>query len=385
MTKKKAIIIGSAVAAVIAAAAAVFVLWNNDELGRKSISDINKELGELQFGEYSNLNFLCEPPRQELNKVYTITYEVPPAFINEEARQKAKESLVSKMDSLFDVKVNINEIQLDDQNGVEYDAISPSSYGEVWAGGTFMFTNERFNETLKRSCNITDASTYTDLSKPEDANKTVKIYGKEVNIKKAAEYAEQTIRNSLMDMFNDGEDIEFADAIAVIDENDDPNYLMLRFAHTIDGVRVNENGFIDNDPIIDNEIFYIRNPYIRVMMVGENEFAEIANPYYYDILEKNEIKEMIGLADAADILSQELAQNLKYDVIDVRLKYVAVSSNKNYWEPHTLTPMWSFVFKYKGKFQMLVSDSVAAYIDAVDGTVYYCDSSQQSLEISERK
>lgn len=39
-----------------------------------------------------------------------------------------------------------------------------------------------------------------------------------------------------------------------------------------------------------------------------------------------------------------------------------------------MRPMWSFVFEYSSGNSSIFANSITAYVDAIDGTAYYCSS-----------
>ena len=370
---KKRIIICIAAVLLIAAIIVIIVLWKSEDIKHVSINEAEAELKDFSFKHYDNLTFECNPHQFDTQELAVYKIESPDEYKDNDDKENNINHLCEKEKELFGYSVDKTKITSSVPGELEY-YMQDEAYCVVYPSHTFSFINGKEYDRLLRDSgnNDTDMNTYTDLR--EDANKTLKVNGKDFDMKKAAEYAKESFDKNFADLFNDDEQILPADAIGVKGSNGELTYVVVRLLHTLNGIGVNENGY-DTSYLPD---VYVKPSYMLAIMTADNEIISYTNSYYYNILDKKTVKDIIPLSTATDILSNSLAENLKYKVKDVRLKYTTVmngksSQNKDNQQTE-MRPMWSFVFEYSSGNSSIFANSITAYVDAIDGTAYYCSS-----------
>ena len=335
-----------------------------------SVQQLNEELERYTFSDTENFHFECEPPDPTIEKLYVIKTQQPQTF--DDRLDTYQAAMSSALSELFGISPDPEKTVLYDGY---YEYTSDDMYNSVFAEGSFgIYKEPEYSALLRESGdNTTDLDSYTTWKDTAAAKDTLVINGKNVSIRKAAENALKVINDHFGSFFNVGERLIFSDAIAVNGEDGKPNYFVIRFVHCIDGLTVNENGYIDYDPMSENS--YISPSAVSVIMSDENTILSLRNSNYYDVKQRTEIEEAIGIAQAVEIVEEGLAPGVKYEVKDVELKYVTVGKAQELYAEKEMRPMWSFVLKYYPANSSVFLNTLAVYVDAIDGSLYYCDSS----------
>ena len=376
---KKRFIISIAAVLMIAAIIVAVVLLKQDRIKHISVDEAKTELKDFSFKQYDNLTFDRAPKQFDSNELYIYQIKAPDEYEDKDDKEKHIDYLCKKEEELFGHKVDRTKITSAIPSELEY-FVQDESYCVIYPSHTFIFINGTVYDKMLRETenNETDMSTYNDL---EQDNKTLKVKGKDFDVKKAAEYAKTSISEHFSDIMNDNEIIQPVDAIGIKGKDGEISYVVVRLVHCLDGIGVNENGYAE--PYLPD--VYIKPSYMLVTMTADDEIARYDNSYYYSITDKRKVKSIIPLSTATDILSNSLAKNLKYSVKDVSLKYTTVMNGKSGKgdddQQTEMRPMWSFVFEYSSGHSSMFVNSITAYVDAVDGTTYYC--SQEGCEESE--
>ena len=356
---------------------------------QSDISAANDELTTYSFTDTENLHFECEPIKQELGKLYTITNEVPSEFKDNAERENAIKKVVEYTEKFCNLKIDKAQVVAD---GSSYMYQEPDQIQIlVSANKSFdIATRSYFDQFSKKhelgiSLIGTDPSTHIIFNGKNESGKTYMIDGRSIDVKSAAEYALVWIKDNFTDMFDPAEDgFEIADTIAV-KWSDGNNYSFhIRIAPTVNGVRINENGFLDLDPNPSSTVNFIRPSYIDVEMTDEKNILRAVYMFSTVMTEKKEITKIMSLSEAVKIAADGLAPNLEFTVKDVRLKYCMLSSNKTKNEPHEYHPMWCFLLNVTegNTFYSVVTKDL--FVDAIDGTMYLSDSKQMTCEVNSR-
>lgn len=378
--KRKKLMTFIATAALAAVAISGVILLKGEKIKTISIDKAAEELKEYRFKTYSNLKFECAPKPLESDSLYVLKIKSPDDYENDDDRNWHIDYMANKEKELFEYEINKADIKSVIPSELEYYS-QDEAHCALYPSHTFTFTDgKRFDPMLRESGdNNTDINTYTDLRDNESVKFDIK--GKEIDLKKAAEYAEDAINKNLNDILNKEEKVKAADAICVKDENGISNYFVIRLQHTIEGVGVNENGYVA--PYSSEG--YIKPSYMLAYMTAENEIVSYVNNYYYKIVDKDKVSKIIPLSTATDILSNSLAKNLNYSVKAVELKYTTVVNGKYNKKKNDdiveMRPMWSFILFYGPAHSSQFINTTTAYVDAVTGIVYYC--SYDNFEESE--
>lgn len=360
-----------------------------------NLKAVNEELKTYSFTDTGNLHFECSPVRQELGKLYIIKTEPLSGFKDNAEREQAIERVADYAEKFCGQKIDKAKVVPDSESSVEYYEIDQGEdrlHLSVSANKTFSIASRSYFDLMLKNYKLgieykgTDPSTHIIFGSGSELGKTYTIDGKSVDVKSAAEFALSWIKDNFSDMFDPAEDgFEIADAIA--DKSSDGKYYSfhVRISPTVGGVRINENGFLDLDPMSNAPIHFIRPHYIDVEMTDEKTVISTVSMFRTVLTEKKEAGNIIPLSEAVNSVAEGLAPNLKYTVRDVRLKYCMHSTNKTNNEPNEYRPMWSFLIDvYDGNsFYSVVSKDL--FVDAIDGTIYINDSKKMSCEISERK
>ena len=378
MTKKGKITAAIVAAAAIAGIGSFLFLKEADSKSKLpddrklSIGELNQQLKNYTFTDTDNFSFECDVPDQEVKSLYVIKNRTPITFGDN--KESLKADMIRAAKNTFDVQFDTDKMITKDYR-FEYQ--DDHLFSEIYSGGTFVFYKEPDYDALLQASgeNRTNMESYVDLLSDDCTNENIEIQGQKVNIRKAAENALRTVNDELGSFMNPDERLALSDAIAVKNDEGNVSYLVIRLAHTVDGIAVNENGYIDSDP--ESEALFVRPAFISVIMTDENNIISLENRYYYDIVEKNEIKELIGLAQAVNITENGLAPEVNYKVRDVSLNYSMISCGKDDTNVREMHPMWSFILEYYETHSFDVLHTKSVYVDALDGCLYYCDSKKR--------
>ena len=323
--------------------------------------------------------------------LYTITNEVPLEFKDKKDREEAIERVVRYAEKFCGQKIDKTQVVPDGENSVGYyesDQVAEYLHISVSANKSFNIATRSYFDLLRNNyelginINGTDPSTHIVFNGKDELEKTYTIDGNIINVKAAAEYAKQWIKDNFSDMFDPENGFEIDDAIAVKSSNDKYYSFHVRISPTVNGVRINENGFLDLDPNPSLTVDFIRPSYVDVEMTNEKTIIRTVSMFRTVITDKKEADEIMSLSEAVKKAADGLAPNLKYTVKDVRLKYCMHSTNKTNKEPHEYHPMWCFLLDVTdgNSFYSVITKDL--FVDAIDGTMYLSDSKQMTCEIS---
>ena len=96
---------------------------------------------------------------------------------------------------------------------------------------------------------------------------------------------------------------------------------------------------------------------------------------------KKELPGIMSFSDASRLLSEVLAENMDVTVREAQLRYCCCYIGDD--TVFVYRPMWTYLLKEQGRFGIeTLRTAVTAYVDAVDGTVYYSDFEAREFEIS---
>ncbi|MBR6044542.1 MAG: hypothetical protein IKP47_02785 [Ruminococcus sp.] len=203
----------------------------------------------------------------------------------------------------------------------------------------------------------------------------------------------QEIVDKLRDIGLFDENAEFeASKIAVLHNDGDGVMFSLSYTRKLFGVPVSEDGSIINQygstRILGSEL--------RIVFAGNGDPYFIENPRAYRVeSETVDPGELITYEEAKKAVGTGLAKNLTYTVKEAALRYTAAVSDDNAL-PTEYRPMWRFVLedpnrKRKRYSQIDIDEGrihswddyprVTAFVDAIDGTLYYCDALNGNISV----
>ena len=242
--------------------------------------------------------------------------------------------------------------------------------GEYYTGGTFI-TWKHFDE------NMNDTVIYKIIDPDDDLSGiSYKVSGEEYPVEDAVKYCENYINENLMQYFNEGEELKLTDIIVTQNEIFNEYEYVLHYTHLIDGVAVDDCGFTDD------EFEYMRESFFELTLSAKNEIQFFNNRCYYQTEEVENVKKIIPLSEAEQILSDTLAPNASYTVSECELKYCCLVDPSENNEYLNYEPMWSFTLdNYEGEnYGPQYLKYKTAYVNALTGEVIYYDMNSCTLE-----
>ncbi|MCD7741156.1 MAG: hypothetical protein LUI06_03015 [Ruminococcus sp.] len=344
-----------------------------------TIEEANKELENYTFSEHDNLTFDCTVKNTDISKVVTFKSSHNLGEATDEEAQKCKDLIYLISGETVD------ESMREYYEGMSGTAIyyGENSGGEYYTGGTFITwkhddADADMNERVVEK--VLDPN--DDLS-----GVSYKVSGEDYPVEEAIEYCDDYIEKNLTGYFNDGEELKLTDIAVVKSEYYEDYEYVMHYAHMIDGVAVDDCG------ITANADDYMHESYFELTLNAKDDIQFFNNRCYYQMEEVEDVKEIIPLSQAEQILSDTLSSNGGYKVSECELKYccyvesgldVFSEEYESEWlkGSYTYEPMWSFTLQnYEGQnYEANYLKFRTAYVNAITGEVIYYDMNSDTLE-----
>ena len=215
--------------------------------------------------------------------------------------------------------------------------------------------------------------------------------GTKMTIKQALEQAEEIIKKAGELGIMDKAYSLSLKTISIHDTGESGKLIYLYYTKKAFGLGMNIDGFFQLFNA-DGKDRQVRQSYFGIMFAGNNDPLKIIN-YCSDSIEEKEKTELkIKTYDEAKkALAEGFAKNLTYTVTEAGLRYTCVFSQLD--RQHTYRPMWTFVLDdptEKRNKDIEITDTdyfprVTAYVDAINGDIYYSNPFNQTFSSSKAK
>jgi len=347
-----------------------------------NFSFLKEEINGYSFKKHETLDFICDIPTVNAEHVYKYSTKNTSSDNTEYEKQKLKKC----MDMIFGLDIpfdKIRDFQSKDANGdltspvPRYDDEENGYAGEVYTSSssflfrhfdpkfdnidTFFPDDERYgvNDHPKNEYQMLDGSTLTVDRAIEQAGKFIAFLENEK-------------------MFDENETQELSDI--KIGNTDKGKVIILHYRHSKEGLELDEGGIIllgqnDGEAIM-------RNPFFEIAFSGDDSVFYIKNLYSDQLIRTEEITDIMPLSKAEKTVSESLAPNTSFSVYEVGLRYCCIFGVKDMEREYR--PMWCFTLSDRHKGingnTMQFFPRITAYVDALNGDVYYCDSQQGIFE-----
>ena len=349
-----------------------------------NFSEVKEELKNYKFGTYKNLKFICDVPSVDAEKIYEFKIERNTEWTNLETE---KEKLRKMVEVFFNIKIKNTEILSSElsPHTINYQRYSiqnsekkVSGYASLASSHTFILAD--YDELFKTRFQK-DARACLPYINLNETSVKVTLNGKQIDLQAFVKKAENEIKQCCSDIINEGEEIKAFDAVKIKSSIDGNEYITLRFSHVIDGIAYNQDGFGG----VEEGITPLPS-YITVEMNDQGSIASIYNPYYYTITQKTEVKNILSLSKASDLLSKELAPNLTYEIKNVDIRYVNITNTQQ--TASVAKPMWCYTLEeYNGGYGEPYNFFLkkVAFVDALNGDIYIADALNNSCEVYKKE
>ncbi len=373
MNKRAKAILISALAVVVVVVGLLVVyrfVINQNNSEKLPINEVSQELKDYKFFEHSNITFDCNVKNTNIQNVCTFeSYKGAADAVGDEEYERCKELV--KIFTGVDVDDSMREYIQDSEatySGEYEDGHFSASY---YNNGTFTVSRSSGNSIDYNSIIIEK------IIDPDDdlSGMSYKVDGEEYKIEDVVNYVQSYIDENLMSFFNDGEELKLSDIL--VTKNDDFNdyEYVLHYVHLIDGVEVDDCGFTNVDGSYMHESFF------EVILSSKDYIRKLENRCYYKQEDVKEIKKIIPLSEAEELLADTLAPNVGYNISECELKYCCLVKSDDYGEYYTYEPMWSFTLKTNegGYMNGLYLNYTTAYLNALTGDVVYYNMDNDEL------
>lgn len=349
----------------------------------KSLDEVKKEAENFTFTNTSNLRFECSAPKISAEKVYTLTMNDPTPKV---VTDKDKEKLIKGLDSVFGIKLALADIK---EVGSEMIKDYVFARGSNDRGSGLIYNGRSTFKLMRKTNFFIDllslydiGNKYTADNYPDQSYKM--LDGKEMTIFEAINVGNDCIAKlKEIGAFDDGEEDVLTHIITYTDESG--TTISLHYRQVRYGLEVDDGGFA-LDTATDTTSLKMRSPLLEIVFVEKGTPLTIDNYLSDGVHEKQEEVNILTLSSAVKRLSTGLAQNLNSSVYDVQLRYCCAFKD-NTEEIRTYRPMWCFTLsdpckgKHGSNFYPLPRKM--AYVDALNGDIYYSDPQRSRVERSE--
>ena len=367
MSMKKGLLSIAAAALMLTACAE-----NTSSAETAALPEIKQELAGYEFKGREGLTFACKPSAIEADEVYILT-SYP---IKEQAADAEAEKMKKALSDLFGIseseqalfKKELRPLPLSGDWLVELENVCG---GCIYAHSSNfnIFWHKGISSVPEFDLNMNKHSLYRIENAPTEPIKMAD--GSSLTVQKAAEQAEGYIKK-LVDAGVFGEDFTAKlTRCAVSDSVNGGKAIALHYAEQYLGLTLDDGGFIDGE----SKEQQLLNPYFEILFIGDDKPVWFNKTYSLSIEKAEKVEKLIPLSEAEKLLTEKLAPTMKADVTEAELRYCSVFRIED--ERRICRPMWCFVLKeYSEGRQAAFTPfpKATAYIDAVDGTLYYCDS-----------
>jgi hypothetical protein len=365
MTKKKKIIVTAvSIAVAVGIVTAVALQRQSNKIPLVTVEKAATDLKNYSFNKHENMKFDCDVLNTDFEKVYTFSVDNSESVGDEEKKQ------CTKLIELFTGQ-NVDETEYENRNNSWYYGVDDngnSTYGgEYYPGGTFtVWDNDNPHS-------YSETSVYKTLKASDDLSSEEYLVGGEMyKVTDAIDYCNDYIEKNLKSFFNENEELKLTEVVVIKDPAYTDFAYVMHYIHMIDGVAVDDAGFttLEND--------YMHESFFEITVSKVDKIELLNNRCYYKAENMKEVKKIVPLSEAENILSDYLAPNVNYNISECELKYCC----RTHADAETLEykPMWSFTLTQYSAFNGYTYLSyMTAYVDAVSGDVVLYDMNNQQI------
>lgn len=294
-------------------------LYNKNTNSKISLINLSEIYDGLEDGVnkcYTKISIPETINRQEPEKLYRISMKYQNSskdlkFIKQ--RSEGLNETICKRNNLHKKSLILSSNKLD--------YISKEELGEYFLDcfvfGEFNFINEKmYNDYFEDSSCKLVKSYYLNRDK-SNINDTYKLNNDNMTIKEIAKYTESFVNDEL-DVLTNGIKAQVRDIY--IYKSNGRYAASCKLQLQLDNIPFMECDTLEYELMSDKTTDFVSS-YITLKMIDKNNFAEIISNDCLEVNNKKEIEKIISLKKALDILEQELADNVHFDINDVCLEY----------------------------------------------------------------
>lgn len=285
-----------------------FILSDISEIYYGISKDINNYYTKITIPN----NVKCDPPE----KLYELTmkYQNDNKDLNYASeRAESLNEIFCKNNKIQKDTLSLSETQLDymtDDNCSDY-TLNCSVFGE------FNCFNEKTYNDIYNASELNIVKSYYLNRDTSNLKDSYVLNNKNITIEQAVENVENFINNDLK-LFNLGIDARVKDIYIVkYDKKYAFKFLMERVLNNVPFLECNTMNYEKFEEGTDHFVL----SYLEIIMTNNNIFDIINNYLPLKLDAKNEISQIIPLKEAMNILEQELADNVHFDIDDISLEY----------------------------------------------------------------
>lgn len=285
-----------------------FILSDISEIYNGISKDINNYYTKLTIPN----NVKCDPPE----KLYELTmkYQNDNKDLNYASeRAESLNEIFCKNNKIQKDTLSLSETQLDymtDDDCLDY-TLNCSVFGE------FNCFNEKTYNDIYNSSELNIVKSYYLNRDKSGLKDSYMINNKNFTIENIVESVENFINNDLK-LFSLGIDARVKDIYIVkYDKKYAFKFLLERVLNNVPFLECNTMNYEKFEEGTDHFVL----SYLEIIMTNNNIFDIIHNYLPLKLDAKNEISQIIPLKEAMNILEQELADNVHFDIDDISLEY----------------------------------------------------------------
>lgn len=285
-----------------------FILSDISEIYNGISKDINNYYTKITIPN----NVKCDPPE----KLYELTmkYQNDNKDLNYASeRAESLNEIFCKNNKIQKDTLSLSETQLDymtDDDCLDY-TLNCSVFGE------FNCFNEKTYNDIYNASELNIVKSYYLNRDTSNLKDSYVLNNKNITIEQAVENVENFINNDLK-LFNLGIDARVKDIYIVkYDKKYAFKFLMERVLNNVPFLECNTMNYEKFEEGTDHFVL----SYLEIIMTNNNIFDVINNYLPLKLDAKNEISQIIPLKEAMNILEQELADNVHFDIDDISLEY----------------------------------------------------------------
>lgn len=285
-----------------------FILSDISEIYNGISKDINNYYTKLTIPN----NVKCDPPE----KLYELTmkYQNDNKDLNYASeRAESLNEIFCKNNKIQKDTLSLSETQLDymtDDDCLDY-TLNCSVFGE------FNCFNEKTYNDIYNASELNIVKSYYLNRDKSGLKDSYMINNKNFTIENIVESVENFINNDLK-LFSLGIDARVKDIYIVkYDKKYAFKFLLERVLNNVPFLECNTMNYEKFEEGTDHFVL----SYLEIIMTNNNIFDIIHNYLPLKLDAKNEISQIIPLKEAMNILEQELADNVHFDIDDISLEY----------------------------------------------------------------
>lgn len=356
---KKTIIIFSTVLLIIAVAIVVISVSHNFSHKLISIEKVKSELIGYKFSQHENLVFDCDVKYCNFDS----TLYVRKTELDLSADDEEKNKMLKLVETFTGKPADESKLGSEAQDNVSYNADNVCGY--VYESGTFLISDYNgYEDNIENEGQLELVKTYNPTDELDDE---YTVCGEQYKLSDALKFCDDYVNEKIVQFLPEGITVELS-KIAVINNGlFGGNCYVFIYNNILDGIPIDNTGY----PTDESE--YMTPSFLKITIDAKDHVFEV-----YDLIHKSakveEIKKIIPLSEAENLLSDYLAPLRTYNVTECELKYCCKREDM-FTKEETWRPMWSFtLFEYNKSKLSVVLPKITAYVDAISGEVFVFDS-----------